>query len=158
MQKTTPPPRYSRLNFFTRVTFLGSNGFFCFISICKFDNFKKPFATITSLSELCFRFKRFTLLEKIEKTNEKIDFYELWQQHKQLKTMKISEAWPDFPMQGKAFKKNTSVRRKKEIRKSRNVRITVWGPSKKFNYLSKVVWDGKYITEFTRSISSTRIG
>ena len=42
--------------------FLGSNGLFCFISICKFGNFKNPFATITSLSELLFRFKRFTLL------------------------------------------------------------------------------------------------
>ena len=28
-------------------------------------------------------------------TNEKSDFYELWQHHKQLKTMKMSEAWPD---------------------------------------------------------------
>ena len=27
-------------------------------------------------------------------TNES-DFYELWQQHKQLKTMQMSEAWPD---------------------------------------------------------------
>ena len=31
--------------------FLGSNGLFCFISICKFDSFKQPFATITGLSE-----------------------------------------------------------------------------------------------------------
>ena len=35
-----------------RAKFLGSNGFFCFSRICKFDSFKKPFATITSLSEL----------------------------------------------------------------------------------------------------------
>ena len=27
-------------------------------SFCKFDNFKNPFATITSLSELCFRIRR----------------------------------------------------------------------------------------------------
>ena len=26
---------------------------------------------------------------------QKSDFYELWQQHKQLKTMEMSEAWPD---------------------------------------------------------------
>ena len=32
---------------------------FCFISICNFDSCKNPFATITSLSELYFRFKRF---------------------------------------------------------------------------------------------------
>ena len=34
----------------------------CFISICKFGSFKSPFATITSLSELYFRFRRFILL------------------------------------------------------------------------------------------------
>ena len=28
-------------------------------------------------------------------TNEKSDFYELWQHHKQLETMKMSEAWPN---------------------------------------------------------------
>ena len=53
---------------------------------------------------------------------------------------------------------NTSVRRKKEIQKRRTVRITVWDPSRKVNHLSKVIWDRKIITEFTRSISSTRIG
>ena len=53
---------------------------------------------------------------------------------------------------------NTSIRRKKEIQKSRAMRITVWDPSKKVNHLSKVIWDKKIITEFTRSISSTRIG
>ena len=37
---------------------------------------------ITCLSELYFRFR-------------KSYFYELWQHHKQLKTMEISEAWPD---------------------------------------------------------------
>ena len=36
------------------------------------------------------------------------------------------------------------------------VRITAWDPSRKVNHLSKVV--RKIITEFTRSISSTRIG
>ena len=53
---------------------------------------------------------------------------------------------------------NTSARRKKEIQKSRTVRITVWDPSGKVNYLSKVIRDRKIITEFIRSISSTRIG
>ena len=28
--------------------------------------------------------------------NKKDGFYELWQQYMQLKTMKISEAWPDI--------------------------------------------------------------
>ena len=33
-----------------------------FIRICKFGSFKNPFAMITSLSELYFRFRRFILL------------------------------------------------------------------------------------------------
>ena len=53
---------------------------------------------------------------------------------------------------------NTSVRRKKEIQKSRTMRITVWDPSRKVNHLSKVIWDRKIMTEFTKLISSTRIG
>ena len=53
---------------------------------------------------------------------------------------------------------NTSVRRKKWIQKGRTMGITVWNPSRKVNHLSKIIWDRKTITEFTRSISSTRIG
>ena len=53
---------------------------------------------------------------------------------------------------------NTSVRRKKYIQNTRTVRIIVRDPSRKVNHLSKVIWDRKIITEFTRSISSTRIG
>ena len=45
-----------------RAKFLGSDGLFCFSSICNFGSFKNPFATITSLSELYFRFRRFILL------------------------------------------------------------------------------------------------
>ena len=47
--------------------FLGSDGLFCFSSICKFGSFKNPFATITSLSELYFRFRRFILLVQTKK-------------------------------------------------------------------------------------------
>ena len=46
---------------------------------------------ITSLSEVYFRIKIYSF-----GTNEKSDFYELWQQDKQLKTMEMREAWPDF--------------------------------------------------------------
>ena len=66
--------------------------------------------------------------------------------------IKISE-WRDIHC-----RTNTIVRRKKQIQKSRTVRVTVKDPSRKVNHLSKVVWDRKIITEFTRSISSTRIG
>ena len=50
---------------------------------------------------------------------------------------------------------NTSFRRKKEIQKSRTVRVTVRDPRRKVNHLSNVVWDRKIITEFTKSVSST---
>ena len=46
---------------------------FCFSSICKFGSFKNPFATIISLSEIYFRFRRFILLVQTKKS----DFYEL---------------------------------------------------------------------------------
>ena len=39
----------------------------CFISTFKFGSFKNPFATITSLSELYFRFRRFALLLETKK-------------------------------------------------------------------------------------------
>ena len=45
-----------------RAKFLGSDGLFCFISICNFGSFKNPFATISSLSELYFRIRKFILL------------------------------------------------------------------------------------------------
>ena len=38
-----------------RAKFLGSDGLFCFTSICKFSSFKNPFAMITSLYQLYFR-------------------------------------------------------------------------------------------------------
>ena len=39
----------------------------CFISICKFGSFKNPFAMITSLSKLSFRFRIFILLVQPKK-------------------------------------------------------------------------------------------
>ena len=52
---------------FPTAKFLGSDGLFCFSSVCKFGSFKNPFATITSLSELWFRFRRFILLVQTKK-------------------------------------------------------------------------------------------
>ena len=40
----------------------------CFISICKFGSFKNPFAMITSLSKLSFRFRIFILLVQPKKS------------------------------------------------------------------------------------------
>ena len=51
---------------------------------------------------------------------------------------------------------NSSVTRKKEIQKSRIIRITLWNPSRKVNPLGNVIW--KTITEFTRLISFPRRG
>ena len=50
-----------------RAKFLEKDRLFCFISICQFGNFKNPFATITSLSELYFRFRTFILLVQMVK-------------------------------------------------------------------------------------------
>ena len=47
--------------------FLEVDGLFCFITICKFGSFKNPFATITSLSERYFTFRRFILLVQTKK-------------------------------------------------------------------------------------------
>ena len=58
-----------------------------FIIVCNFGIFKNPLATITTLPELYFTFTRFTV-----RFTQKSDFYELRQQHKQLKTMEMSEA------------------------------------------------------------------
>ena len=42
---------------------------------------------------------------------------------------------------------NTSIRRNKEMQKSRNIRLTAWNPSRKVNHPSKVIRDfWKFIT------------
>ena len=64
----------------------------------------------------------------------------------------------NFPMGGSHCRINSSVRRKKQIQKSRTMRITVWNPSRNVDHLSKVIWDRRIITELTRLICSTRIG
>ena len=56
----------------------------------KFLGVMDSFVLITSLSELHFRF-RFILLVQMKK---KKDFYDLWQQHKLLKTMEMSVVRP----------------------------------------------------------------
>ena len=53
-------------------------------------------------------------------------------------------------------RKSTSTQKK--IQKSKTVRITVWDPSRKVTHVSKVIGGRKIIAEFTRLISSTRIG
>ena len=45
------------------------------------------FATITSLYKLYFKIQKIFFVS----TNEKSDFYELWQQHMLLKTMEVNE-------------------------------------------------------------------
>ena len=68
--------RHSRLTFVENTInnspkiqsyFLGSDRPFCFISICKFGSYKNAFATINSLSELYFRFRKFILFAQIKK-------------------------------------------------------------------------------------------
>ena len=62
-----------------------------FINICKLGSFKDSFAMITSLSEFYFRFRRFILLV----LTKKVISINYGQQHKQLRTMEVSEAGPD---------------------------------------------------------------
>ena len=52
---------------FLRAIFLESDGLFCFFRICKFGSFKNLFATITILSKLYFRFRRFIMLLQVQK-------------------------------------------------------------------------------------------
>ena len=47
---------------------------------------------ISNLFELNFRCRLYYSVGE----NKNSDFYELWQQHKQLKIMEMSEAWPDI--------------------------------------------------------------
>ena len=59
------------------------SGLFCFISISIYN---------------CNNYQHVLTLLQIQKiylfgTNGKTDFYDLWQQHKQLKTMEMSDAW-----------------------------------------------------------------
>ena len=64
------------------------------------------------------------------------------------KSMEIeTRTWSEFPNGGKAIVEQ--ILASEEINKSK---------SRKVNHLSKIVWDRKIITEFTRSVSSTRIG
>ena len=96
--RATQQRRYSRFNFFEntignlpkvlRAKFVGSDGLFCVITVCMFSSFKNLFATNHCLSELYFSFRRFILLVQTKKSN----FYVLWQQHKYMKTMEMSEA------------------------------------------------------------------
>ena len=66
--------------------------------------------------------------------------------------------WSEFLNKGIAIVEQILVSRNKQIQKSRTMKMTVWDPSRKDNDLSKVIWDKKVMTEFTRLISSTRIG
>ena len=73
-----------------RARFQGKDGLFCFISICKFGSLKNRLQRLLA----CLKFT-LDLVERFGRrfgTNEKSDLYELWQQHKQLKTMEISQA------------------------------------------------------------------
>ena len=62
---------------------MGSDRLFCFASTSKFSSFKKPFAMTSELHFGCITFYWY---------KQKKWFYEVWQQHKQPKTMEISEA------------------------------------------------------------------
>ena len=65
------------------------------------DSYASLAASVT-LSQLLLACLNFTLeSEDLSfRYKQKSDFYELWQQHKQLKTMEMNEAWPDIFYEG----------------------------------------------------------
>ena len=69
--------------------FLRINRLFCFISINKFGSFHIPFATITNLSGLLLRCKRFIMWVQTRKK------WFLWAMTA-TKTIKINEVWPNI--------------------------------------------------------------
>ena len=73
-----------------RAKFLRSDKL-CFISIYKLDSFKNPFARLLACLKWTLDSENLFCLY-ICKSN----FYELWQQYNQLKTLEMSEAWPDI--------------------------------------------------------------
>ena len=109
-------PKSSRL--VLRTKFLRRDRLFCFISICKFSSFKNPFPLITKnlkklhgpflwMEFICLKARatsrrQFTFSQlnfNLDSEDlfcwdkqKKNDFYELWQEHKQLKTIEMSEA------------------------------------------------------------------
>ena len=66
--------------------------------------------------------------------------------------------WSEFPNGGKATAKQVVASEERNNLKKAGLWESVWDPSRNVNHLSKFIWDRKIITEFTRSISSTRIG
>ena len=74
------------------------------------------------------------------------------------KPMETEITWSELPNGRKTIVEQTPA--SEEIRKSKREGLweSVWDPSSKVNHMSKVTWDRKIITEFTRCISSTRIG
>ena len=214
--------------------FMGSEKLFCFSSICKFGSFKNPFSMITSLSELHFRFWRFTQmfvqmkkvismnyssskscwkpwrwvtfdliltmkymyisfnlnpLTKFTSSSRSTEFKDIlpWNISQMItKTIpistrivisyamkwgillwiswKVNENWDNNMIRISQWREAiveqilASEERREEIQKSRTVIAIVRDLSRKVNYISKIVLDWKIIAEFTRSISSTRIG
>ena len=78
----------------TEASFWEVKGCFTLLAYASLAASRTLFLTITSLPEPYFRFKRFILLVQT------IDFYELWQQYKQLKAMEMSEALSDIYNEG----------------------------------------------------------
>ena len=72
--------------------------------------------------------------------------------------METETTLSEFLNGGKAFVEEILASQKRNKSKRAWHWESVWNPSRKGNYLSKVVWNRNIITEFTRSISSTSIG
>ena len=145
-----------------------------YYSICNFGSFKKPFATIISLSEIHFRFRRCILLIQTKKvifmnySENHGDEWKLWRWARLDLILIMRDIFinsnlnPLTKITGSSrsteFKIYSHGASRKSSQKSRIEKVTVRGLSRNVNHLGKVIWDREIITEFTRSISSTRIG
>ena len=163
MQKTTPLgcciEEVEQISFFentspkaARAKFLGSDGLFCFLSICIFGSFMNPYAMITSPSEL-FRFRRFILLV----LTKKVIFMGVISEFFYGQSMETeTTTWFKFPNWEKPIVEQ--ILASEDINQKEQDCESQKDLSKKVNHLSKVIWDRKFITESTTSISFTRIG
>ena len=69
-----------------------------------------------------------------------------------------TETWSEFSNGGKAIVEQILASEERNKSKRAGLWESVWNLGRKVKHLSKVIWDRKITTEFTKSISSTWVG
>ena len=139
--------------------FLGSNGLFCFISICKFGSFKNHFATITSLSELYFRFRRFIMLvqTKIMVSINYGSSTSCWKSWRWVR-FDLILTMRDIYINSNLIPFVEPILASEERKKFKRAGLWESQPGIRVGTLTISVRSFENITKFTRSTSSTKIG